>query len=112
MPRNATRGVLLEPPLRTFACPSCDATHTVRDARPITPMHPCRGLKGLTAPYVETHGRDLGRHAVRHTAVERGDYVNGELVTTDGDDRPVMAVRTDRADGSNDCTVYVPPATP
>jgi hypothetical protein len=42
-------------------------------------------------------------------AVEREDFVGKEMVQTDGNGRPVMAVRTTRVDGM-DCTVYAPTA--
>jgi hypothetical protein len=42
--------------------------------------------------------------------VERGDWVGRELVQTDGNGRPVMAIRTTRDDGI-DCTVLAPCAT-
>lgn len=104
--------MILDPPLRTFVCPSCDATHTVRDARPITPMHMCKALKGLMAPFVETHGaQTLARGAVRHRVVERDDYLAGERgIRIDGDGRVVMAISTERADGSNDVHVFAPSA--
>jgi hypothetical protein len=40
-------------------------------------------------------------------AVEREDYVGKEVVTTDGEGRPVMAVETTRDDG-NDVAVFAP----
>jgi len=43
-------------------------------------------------------------------AVEREDYVGRELVQTDGNGRPVMAVQTIRDDGM-DCAVLAPCAT-
>jgi hypothetical protein len=43
-------------------------------------------------------------------AVEREDYVGKEMVQTDGDGRPVMAVVTTRDDG-NDVAVLAPCAT-
>jgi hypothetical protein len=42
-------------------------------------------------------------------AVEREDYINGDLVQVDGRGRPVMSVITTRDDGQ-DCTVYAPTA--
>ena len=50
---------------------------------------------------------------VRVTAVDREDYVGEDegRVTTDENGRPVMAVRTDRQDGSNDLAVMAPTAT-
>jgi hypothetical protein len=41
---------------------------------------------------------------------EREDYINGDLVQTDGEGRPIMNVTTVRDDGQ-DCTVYAPTAT-
>jgi hypothetical protein len=45
-----------------------------------------------------------------HRTVEREDWVGGELVQTDEDGRPVMAVVTVRDDGQ-DCTIFAPTAT-
>jgi hypothetical protein len=42
-------------------------------------------------------------------AVERGDYVRDEVVTTDDEGRPWMAAVTTRDDGQ-DCAVYAPMA--
>lgn len=103
---------ILQPPVHRWECPSCGARHVTRETRPHTPMHPCPRLSGLQAPYVAVpRGGELTRFAARHLTAERGDYVGTEkgLVTVDG--RPVMAVITERADGSNDCTVFAPSAT-
>jgi hypothetical protein len=43
-------------------------------------------------------------------ARDRDDYVNGDMVTTDGEGRPVMSIVTTRDDG-NDCAVFAPCAT-
>lgn len=86
-------------------CPNCPATDTTKGlAANAVRFHPCPGLCGLTAP--------LLRAAVdaKVEPVERGDYVGGELVQTDDDGRPWMAVRTTRADGSNDLAVLAPTA--
>jgi hypothetical protein len=42
--------------------------------------------------------------------VERQDYIGDDLVQTDGNGRPVMAVETVRNEGQ-DLTVYAPVAT-
>jgi hypothetical protein len=39
--------------------------------------------------------------------IERGDYIAGEHVTTDGEGRPVMAVEVTRDEGT-DRAVYAP----
>jgi hypothetical protein len=60
-------------------------------------------MGGVTIPLVEVSGPDARVNA-RQVAVEREDYVGnsgGPIVTS---------VRTERADGSNDCTVFAPVA--
>lgn len=42
-------------------------------------------------------------------AVEREDWIGRELVQTDGEGRPIMAVVTTRDEGT-DCAVYAPTA--
>lgn len=96
-------GVLLDA-TKNWECPSCLARYQTKEARPHVPMHPCPKL-GIIAPYVE-----VGERA-RHLVVEREDYVGDELVRHSLDGRPIMAVRTERWDGSNDCHVMAPTAT-
>jgi hypothetical protein len=91
-------------PEKRWECPNCPATHLTREAQPHTPFHTCRGLRGLTAPFVEAGIR------AKVQAVERADYVGRDMVQTDGDGRPVMAVVTTRDDGQ-DCAVLAPCAT-
>lgn len=88
-----------------WSCPNCMAAEVTREAQPHTRFHACRGLKGLTAPMIPV-GMDC-----KVMAVEREDYVGNQLVQTDGEGRPIMAVRTERADGSNDVAVLAPCAT-
>lgn len=86
-----------------WTCPRC--TTRARSVRPVpAPMHPCRGLAGLSVPMLPEGVRADVR------PVEREDYIGGDLVQTDGEGRPVMAVVTTRDDGQ-DCTVYAPTAT-
>lgn len=96
--------ILLQPE-QHWECPNCELTQVTHEAQPHTRFHSCRGLRGLTAPMVPA-GSD-----VKVEAVEREDYVGQEVVTTDGEGRPIMAVVTTRADGSNDCAVMAPCAT-
>ncbi|MFD9949829.1 hypothetical protein ACFWYW_55830 [Nonomuraea sp. NPDC059023] len=86
---------------RRWDCPKCPSKAVTRDGK--TPMHPCRGVKGLMIPLVPEGTR------CKVEAVERGDWVGEELVQTDAEGRPVMAVVTTRDDGQ-DCTVYAPTA--
>ena len=92
-------------PEHRWACPNCTATDVTHEPRPHTRFHACRGLRGLTAPMVPA-GTDC-----KVEAVERGDYVGRELITVDGEGRPVMSIVTTRADGSNDCAVLAPCAS-
>lgn len=89
-----------------WECPNC---HKAERTRPLPPeagrFHNCPALHDLTAPLVRV-GSDC-----KVTAVERGDYLNGEIQRTGTDGRPYMAVRTDRADGSNDLVVFPGVAT-
>lgn len=103
-PQGCNVGGVLLTTERRWECPSCDAQHVTRDQRPHTPFHPCAALAGLSAPFVPAGVR------AEHRRVEREDYVGGEVVQTDGDGRPVMAVVTVRDDGQ-DCTVFAPTAT-
>ena len=91
--------------VRRWYCPNCKQTAITTEAKPHTRFHACAGLRGITAPLVEEGVR------VQVTATEREDYVGAELAQTDETGRPVMAVRTDYADGRNDVAVLAPTAT-
>lgn len=95
--------VMLNPPARRWYCPNCLAEVETVGRRAGIPLHPCPQLAGLSAPLVPA-----GVPAdVR--AVERQDYIGGDMVHTDGDGRPVMAVVTERDDGQ-DAAVMAPTA--
>lgn len=87
-----------------WVCPNCTLTQVTYDPRPHSRMHICRGLRGLTAPMVEDGVR------CKVEANDREDYVNGDIVQTDGEGRPVMSIETTRDDG-NDLAVLAPCAT-
>lgn len=95
-------GVLLEPPEQHWVCPNCTTTDITR-GKP-NRFHRCGGLAGLLAPLV-LDGTDCTVEAVL-----REDYERRETVARDGEGRPVMAVVTRRADGSNDVVVNAPTA--
>lgn len=97
--------VLLDP-VKHWQCPSCDLQHVTREARPHTPMHPCKKMSGLLAPFVEVTGLELNKSKVRLVRVDRDDYVGKEIVRTDKEGRPARAVVTERADGSTDCHAF------
>jgi hypothetical protein len=89
-------------PFRHWECPNCTATHITYEAEPHTAFHICKGLKGMTAPFVPAGTK------CKVEAHEREDWVNDELVQTNGEGRPIMSVVTTRDDGQ-DCAVF--PAT-
>ena len=95
---------LLAPAIRRWECPNCPAVDQTTDPRPHSRFHVCAGLRGLTAPMVPA-----GMKA-KVIAVEREDYVGKENVQTDGNGRPVMAVRTIRDEGE-DVVVFAPTAS-
>lgn len=84
-------------------CPNCTAVDQTSEAQPHTRYHTCRGLRGLSAPMIETGVK--AKVEVR----EREDYVGNEKVQTDGEGRPVMSIVTIRDDGQ-DCMVMAPTA--
>jgi hypothetical protein len=62
-------------------------------------MHVCAGLKGITAPLI-LKGSDC-----KVVAIEREDFLNGEIQASNEDGVPIMAVSTIYADGHNDLVV-------
>lgn len=89
---------------RRWECPNCTQTDVTREPRPHTRFHTCRGLRGLTAPFVPA-----GTSA-KVEAKDRDDYVGRDMVQTDGEGRPVMSVVTTRDEGM-DVAVMAPCAT-
>ncbi len=86
-----------------WECPNCDAWGT--STGPQEPQfHNCPGLGGLSAPFV------LAGTKAKVEAREREDYVNGELVQTNAEGRPIMSIVTTRDEGQ-DCVVLAPTAT-
>jgi hypothetical protein len=86
-----------------WVCPNCTEHDVTYEARPHTRFHSCKGLRGISAPFVE-EGVDC-----KVEARDRDDYVGDEIVQhAPLDGRPVMSVVTTRADGSNDVAVFAP----
>lgn len=97
---------------KRWECPSCGRQVITHEPRPHSELHACPAQHGLVVPFVEVQGTGLARNTVRHVPVEREDYIGSEKgVRFDDEGRPVMAVRTERADGSNDCHVFATAAT-
>ena len=96
---------MLEPALlsRHWVCArGCPSWATTVDGK--TPHHRCREMAGLMVPLVPEGVR------AKVETVERGDYVGRELVQTDAEGRPWMAVTVERDEGQ-DTTVFAPCAT-
>lgn len=91
-------------PERRWECPNCDWQDVTREHKPHTRMHNCRGMKGLSVPMIPAGQR------CAVVAKEREDYIGDDVVTFDGENRPIMAVETIRDDG-NDVAVYAPCAS-
>lgn len=88
--------------VKEWRCPQCGATDVTPSSTP-NRYHPCPKLRGLATPLLEASVK------ARIFLVEREDYVGRELVALDPERRrPVMAMVTERADGSNDARVYAP----
>jgi hypothetical protein len=96
---------VLVQPIHRWYCPNCRFEDVTREAQPHTRYHTCPKLRGLSAPMVRAGSR------AKVYAREREDYIGGDLVQTDEAGRPVMAVVTERDDGSNDVAVFAPTAT-
>ena len=90
--------------MKHWSCPNCTQVHMTNEPRPHTPFHVCRGLKGLTAPFIEDGTK------AKIQVMERGDWVGKETVQKDGEGRPVMSVVTTHDDGQ-DCAVFAPTAS-
>lgn len=113
------RGVVLNPPAGGWECATCGHQEARRPGDRVPPpgyssskLHPCPRQHGLSVPLVwVTTNFGIRRGSIRAVAVEREDYVGSERgVTRDDTGRAVAAVRTERADGSNDTSVFAPTA--
>lgn len=107
------RGVPILIAEKWWECPSCGHQRTTTTSRLITPMHACPRQAGLDVPLTQVNSNEgIRRGTVRHLSVEREDYIGDEVgVRHDLTGRAVMALRTERADGSNDVAVFAPTAT-
>ena len=95
--------LLLDAPIRWWRCPSCDVTSRTQRNDVHVQYHDCAAMNGLTMPLIETRDWDDKPDGVQR-AVEREDYVGDEILNPLAG--TTMAVRTERADGSWDQTVY------
>lgn len=94
---------ILQPEQR-WECPNCDLIDVTHEAQPHSRMHPCPGVRGLTAPMVPEGTK------CKVVAEVREDYVGKELVTCDEEKKPIAAINITRDEG-NDVFVFAPCAT-
>lgn len=92
---------LLDQVITRWECPNCDVTDVTRGLVP-NRFHGCAGLHGLKAPLVRAGT------GCKVEAVERQDYLAGEVQRTGDDGKPYAGVRTERPDGSNDLAAFAP----
>lgn len=96
--------MILNPHVVVWVCGSCNT----RAAKPFAvnqqEYHNCPGKGMLTIPMVRE-----GEKA-KVTFNEREDYINGDGVQVDGNNRPIMNVTVEREDGI-DCSVFAPVVT-
>lgn len=90
--------------VKNWHCPSCHLEH--RSQGPKTAMHHCPQLNGLLVPLV------LDGDDATHRVLLREDYQKTDICSArDKNNRIVMSVSTEYADGSNALNVYMPCAT-
>jgi hypothetical protein len=92
-----TQPILLDVPVRFWKCPSCPTVDRTQRVDVHTQYHNCPALGGAAIPLVEVHDIDddpRARQILVPSQVGPGN----------------AAVRTERMDGSNDCTVFPQPA--
>lgn len=102
--------LLLEAPIRRWQCPDCGRQHVTQEARVHTPLHNCTAHALFLTPFVEVHGAELSKKDGVLRFTEREDFISSEIVRTDAEGRPQMAIDTVRPDGSYDRAVYAPTA--
>ena len=88
-------------PEHYWYCPNCTEEDVTYEPRPHSRYHTCRGLRGISAPFLP-----VGTKA-KVEAKDREDYQGNEILTTDINGRPVMSVVTTRDDGQ-DTMVFAP----
>lgn len=84
-----------------WECPNCDLKDVTHEAQPHSRMHPCPGVRGLTAPMVPAGTK------CKVVAEVREEYVGKEVLTYDEDNKPISAINVTRDEG-NDVFVFAP----
>lgn len=89
--------------VRHWKCANgCGMTKKTDIPEPHAPLHQCYLLRGAWVPFIEE-----GEKA--HQVINRReDYAGTDLLTRDGDGKPVMSIQTIHEDGREDCTIFAP----
>lgn len=96
---------ILEPPVRYWACPSCDTVDRTQKPEAHLQFHACPGFSGANLPLVEVRHPD-DKPDAKHFVSERQDFIGDETYTP-----RIASIRTVHADGTEDLTVFAPTAT-
>lgn len=88
---------------KRWYCPECGTTAVTREAGAHTRYHTCAALRGLETPLLPVGTKGHLR------AVEREDYLHGQIGTRDADGRVISMIVTEREDGQ-DVNVLAPTA--
>ena len=90
---------LLKVPYEDLHCPNCGLAERVSPPLPAgqSRFHNCPKLHNLSAPLVRVDKDDC-----KVIAIEREDYLNGEIQATGDNGTPYMSISTVYADGHND----------
>lgn len=88
--------VLLDKP-EDWGCPNCGLTERLPSPLPetATRFHNCPGLHDLAAPLIR------GGIKCKVEAIEREDYLGGDIQAMGSDGKVYMAVETTREDGTD-----------
>lgn len=87
---------LLKVPFEDWYCPNCGISERIAKLPPTSSrFHICPGLHNLTAPLIRASVY------AKVEAVEREDYLNGEIQATGDDGKPYMSIVTTRDDGED-----------
>jgi len=87
---------LLRVPYQDWYCPQCGLSERVPALPPgQSRFHTCPKLHMLTAPLVPAGV------SAKTEAIEREDYLNGEIQRLGDDGKPYMAVQVTRNDGTD-----------
>lgn len=90
---------IIEAPIRHWHCPSCGVRDQTQRVEVYTQFHDCPAFAGAGIPLIEVAGPSEEARG-RHVPV-MGEHATAGLV--------MASIRTEREDGTNDCTIFPAP---